>query len=398
MPTASATIERTHYLDGLRGVAALVVVIGHLDIFLGFILGYEGWGNFAREGIGRAFNGNFAVCIFFVLSGYLLTMPSVRHGNGARAGEAAARRYFRLTPIVLVSVILAYFLWVIVGIPSGQMTDFGQGFRYMQEEYQFHPSLMEVIGNGLFGVYFGDNRYNGPLWTIQIELWGSLLLFAFIALFAQSRHYVALCAVVSVFLISWLGEWGIYYSLFFAGSAVCHLKLRVSPWLLIPALYLGTVSEWTPDFVALVEAAGLPTSLAIVRVAPHAIAAVLLISVLLSNNQLQRAFSTRSARYLGRVSYALYAVHIPVLYTLGNQTFIWVAGMAPLWAAAIANLSVTIGISMLLAHLLSRFVDEPAQSLAKLVGRWLVASRQSEREVLDHHGKTTRVGEVRVSH
>ena len=78
---------RKPYLDGLRGCAACVVLFGNHAIALNSpLLGF--------------FNGNAAVCVFFVLSGYVLTDLSRR--SELTLPAQAVRRYFRLVgPILL---------------------------------------------------------------------------------------------------------------------------------------------------------------------------------------------------------------------------------------------------------------------------------------------------------
>jgi hypothetical protein len=74
-------LARKPYLDGLRGVAALVVLFGHLLITLLPPVIYLGGGvgaalyliEIGKTPLGMLWNGNAAVCVFFILSGYVLS-------------------------------------------------------------------------------------------------------------------------------------------------------------------------------------------------------------------------------------------------------------------------------------------------------------------------------------
>jgi peptidoglycan/LPS O-acetylase OafA/YrhL len=91
---ASIESGRKLYLDGVRGVAACVVFFGHLLL--------------ALTGAPLIFNGNAAVCIFFVLSGYVLSELSQHSGLSFLA--QALRRYLRLIVPMLITSTFAWAL------------------------------------------------------------------------------------------------------------------------------------------------------------------------------------------------------------------------------------------------------------------------------------------------
>ncbi|WP_443147193.1 acyltransferase family protein [Paenibacillus sp. KACC 21273] len=76
-------MQKLKYLDGLRGLAALIVVISHFvvafypSLYNGSIdsvhtqKSLELW--ISKSPFNLFYNGNFAVCVFFVLSGYVLS-------------------------------------------------------------------------------------------------------------------------------------------------------------------------------------------------------------------------------------------------------------------------------------------------------------------------------------
>lgn len=351
----------------------MAVLIFHLNIFMSIVLPYEGWQGIPRIFQSRLTNGNFAVCIFFVLSGYVLVRPFVRSGDLASAGEAALRRYFRLTPVALASVLLSYLAWQTIGFSTKAMAYYGPGFGWMAETYQFTPSLTGAIYNGLIGIYAGDNAYNGPLWTIGIELWGSIFLFGYAALFIKSRNLILISVITSATLIAAFKIQGIYYSLFIAGAVIAADDRLIGKWpLVIPALYLGSIDQWSPDALALFGAVRLPLATFNDTVAPHAIAACLLLSAVLGSQAIRRALETKLAQWLGRISYSLYAIHIIVLFSAGNAVFLLVAGAGHIWLGALAAIAVTISVTMALAHLSYLYIDLPSQRLAKRLGARLI--------------------------
>src|SRR4051794_16656837 len=101
------------YLDGLRGLAALIVVIDHLAISFfqaatdGSITRYHAQTAeklvFATP-LHLLVSGNFSVCIFFVLSGFVLSAKFFRTHERSVAVASAWKRYLRLELPILGSV------------------------------------------------------------------------------------------------------------------------------------------------------------------------------------------------------------------------------------------------------------------------------------------------------
>jgi peptidoglycan/LPS O-acetylase OafA/YrhL len=108
--------DKNQALEGLRGIAALVVVFSHCAwAFFPYLQSgmpadiLTSWGPFIQNSPLRVlYNGTFSVAIFFVMSGYVLTRRYVAQPNAARLDEAAVKRLPRLGIPVFASVLLGY--------------------------------------------------------------------------------------------------------------------------------------------------------------------------------------------------------------------------------------------------------------------------------------------------
>ena len=104
VPTAPSKSAKLVPLEGLRGIAAAVVVLYHLD--LGFTEkgvgkvphGHGGWDLLAQFGLGML-NGGAAVAVFFVLSGFILSLPFARDRRVSRVLVAMLKRWPRLAAL-----------------------------------------------------------------------------------------------------------------------------------------------------------------------------------------------------------------------------------------------------------------------------------------------------------
>lgn len=112
-------MKKIRYLDGLRGLAAFQVVFHHfiLAFYPALFLGAAdnpnhmaaGWEAFGSGSFLNLFwDGNFAVCIFFVLSGFVLSHKFFVRKESKIVTESAVKRYFRLAIPVAFSVLVAF--------------------------------------------------------------------------------------------------------------------------------------------------------------------------------------------------------------------------------------------------------------------------------------------------
>ncbi|MFJ7729607.1 acyltransferase family protein, partial [Neobacillus sp. NPDC097160] len=182
--------EKLNYLDGLRGLAAFIVVIHHYTN--GFYPAYGG-NEIAKSPISILYDGNFSVCVFFVLSGFVLSGKYFKTKNPEVLIASATKRYFRLLFPVMFSIFLAYvFLRMNLFSYKDEVAGI-TGSGWLASFYNFDANFVEMLKQGLYKVFlFGEASYNTNLWTIYLEFFGSFLTFAFLALFGKlkKRYFV----------------------------------------------------------------------------------------------------------------------------------------------------------------------------------------------------------------
>lgn len=342
-------------LDGLRGVAAAVVLVHHSLLTVpSFANGNlhlpvpesRSWMVYTPFHVFWA--GGEAVFVFFVLSGFVLTLPALRRTQDWIAYFPA--RLVRLYLPVVASVLLALVLFLLVPRTPNP------GESSWVARHAQSLSLQGIV-NDL--TLLSPSRMNSPLWSLTWEVAFSLLLPLFVSIAAVTRRYWWITALVAA-LLSTAGhplrlQWMTYLSMFLVGSAIAAGWERIPPirrplgWLLLVASIIGiTCAWWYP------------------RQAPGAVfgATVILLSaavlVVLAGKWLpaERVLLGSVPRTLGRISFSLYLIHEPIAVSIAK-----LVPVAHPWITPV----VAIPVALVAAVFFARFVELPAHRLAKTI-------------------------------
>ncbi|MER9653119.1 acyltransferase [Mesorhizobium sp. M0152] len=339
-------------LELLRGVAALVVVNGHT--LHAFAPSADGAGDKAAQSLKTslafiAFNGSSAVCLFFVLSSYVLVKRYFQSRKAEDLLLGAIKRLPRLAGPVVVAVLSSciifkldlYFFEDAAALTQSEwLSSFGNASKVLSRET---ASFADAFLQGAWRTFvYGDRYYDSSLWTMGLEFWGSMLTFALapIIFFVQDRSA----------LLSWFGiAIGIFLTLqvsFFFCAFPASLLLysflamgfRPNRWLtgamvtfsLALLGYAGSsVGIYSPFAVLEIAVSDIGLRQACVAIP----ASIMLVYAMLSMDAPPPWLSGKAARFLGDLSFPLYLVHVPVICSLGSWVLL-ASGSAALGAAA----------------------------------------------------------------
>lgn len=372
-------------LGGVRGVMCLFVIFSHLDAFIGALASPTS--HYSQDSFvwhaSRLLNGNFAVCVFYVLSGYVLLLVFSKDGEYRHLSSGFAKRYFRLTPVALSSLLLAYCLQITIGFHNREAAYAIGGHEWLSRWYASPFSLLDALKQGTWGIYRKRVFINFPLWSLWIELWASLFLYAFAALFFKYRKFWLIALLSMIPLIAIFRDNGLYASLFLVGAIILRYpRLRAGSYLIILAAFLEIQNPWT-DFIGVAS-----SDIRKIGIVPtididtwcHAIAASLFVMIVLKSPLLIKILSTKLCKSLGDISYSLYACHVPVMMSVGAWILVFGASRGHLHAASGAAIVATFIISIALAAIITRLIDIPSQRIASKFGSWLTTDRISRKD------------------
>lgn len=343
-PPAPAAHERLAGLDGIRGLAALFVVINH--VFLRAFPGYP----VDRAPFWAAWfiYGRFAVVVFIVLSGFSLALSPARNGWRLDAvSRFAARRARRILPAYWAALAFSLAVaWLLVA-PPGQGT----------------PGGRSVLVNGLLVQNLvGAPSPNRSFWSMAVE---AQLYVVFPLLLLMVRRWGAMAMVATVTLVVvGVGLWGPrafviqsppdLAALFAVGVVAAGAVRRSWPWtrLALAAVLpvLATIwiagSVWTLDRLFWIDLALGPA------------VACLLVAVATGHAaRLRRLLDARPVRGLGASSYSLYLTHGPIVVVVYSTL---VAGRVHRGVPAfVVSLALVLPLTVAFAHAFAAVFEKP---------------------------------------
>lgn len=383
-------------LDGLRGLAALMVALAHYVLafqpamlfgtLMGTRPGFPGALRIAASPLVVLFQPELAVAVFFVLSGFVLAAST--RARPAPLAELVVRRWLRLSiPILATSV--AIWLMLRTGLHADRLLAPQNHSAWLDMNFgwlAWEPNDLRVVAwQAVFDVYaHGRHWWNTSLWTMPIEFWGSLGLFAGAAVLRWSRAPAP--ARLAAALVAYGLLWSTHYGGFPAGVVLFELASLVPArprpilaWgggavLLAGGLVLGGTPYYvagpTP-YVRLLQALGPISGNPVLEL--HRWAAILLVAAALVFPPARRLLAGAGCRFLGKISFMSYLCHVALLCSVASWTVLWLAPLVGYDAATALALPVFLASLLGVAAAGTRLVDQPGTAFAHRAAAWLVS-------------------------
>ena len=367
---------KPHYelLDGLRGVAALLVLIYHIFEGLAFAEATDGVGN----GLITTLNhGHIAVDFFFILSGFVISYAYNDRWDKMSIGVFLKRRFIRLHPMLIMGAVIGAASFFISGCErwDGSIAPTSWVMMALMLTMCMIPAVpgapYEVRGNGeMFPL-------NGPGWSLFFEYIGNICyalfmrrmstnLLAFFTLLLGVAHawfFIGDVSGYDMIGVGWtidtVNFWGGFIRMLFPFSMGMLLARTFKPRHAKGAFGICTLS--------LIILFAVPYIPSIEGISLNSLYEFLCIScifpalVWLGACGTASGVTSKANRFLGKLSYPLYIVHYPIMYIF----YAWlirndIYTLRDCWSVAL----LVIVSSVSLAYICLKFYDEP-------VRRWL---------------------------
>lgn len=370
-------LTRFPALDGLRGVAALMVFATHAS----FLTGMSGQNTLVGRVLAR---GDFGVALFFALSGFLLSRQlhhSLASTGSVRGGRYLLRRVARIFPAywltlgvlaVLTSAswrdVIVHALGLQIYVSDSSIAAFGQSWS-VATEFSFYL-VLPLLALGLHRL-----RAYRPQWVVP-------LLCSAVAATSLSTLLVPAAVLGQDLVLERLLPWRAPF--FLIGILVAEMLItptsRSSRWLrplaaqpaaavaLAASAYLAGTTPIAGSLL-LEPTAGVPLFLRTLLAC--VVAGALLVPLTLGPaSTLTHLLSRPTTRWLGTVSYGVFLWHLPVLEGLYA-----LSGAPPFRGGILPLVAVGLPLSLFLGWMSHSMIELPASRLA---ARWTRDRRKAE--------------------
>jgi peptidoglycan/LPS O-acetylase OafA/YrhL len=234
------------------------------------------------------------------------------------------------------------------------------------------PHFFDAVKEGTWGIFInGTSAYNNVLWTMTTEFFGSFLVFGFLLLFASSRYRWVLYGLIGLitfntwFLAFLVGM--VFADLYSNGIIKQKVRGIGALALLVLGIFIGGYPIG-PVKGTIYEYITLPYITHIDNLVLHMVlAASLIVFAVLSTKQVAHVLSYRRVSTLGRYTFSLYLIHIPVLFTVTTGLFIYLQRHMGYNRAVFLAIVVSVPLLWASAWVFEKYVDAPAIRFARYI-------------------------------
>lgn len=361
--------NRYQQLDSLRGIAALAVVMAHaicITTEIPKILDYSPLHFFWAS--------HEAVIFFFVLSGFVLSLPFFS-GRTTTYWEYIIKRICRIYIPYLVAIIATFTLCYFFS--RGGIDDLGKWFIV---KWSKDVNVKDIVDHVLLLGNYQTSIYNPVIWSLIHEMRISIIFPLLILLIKKypPKVIITICLIFSVigglnstFVLQAAEGWRNSYfdtlhfaSMFLIGALLAKNLPVISEWykkvsssnrtiLLVTAFFAYTYSRSVKilpvEFMDVIADLG------------TTVGASLFIIASLHSKKISDFLSGRFFVMSGKISYSLYLFHTTVLFTIFHQFY----GKLDIWVIYAISLPLVFIVSVLSWHL----VELPSIQLGKSLGK-----------------------------
>ncbi|MGO4270501.1 acyltransferase family protein [Paenibacillus sp. TAF58] len=361
--------NRFDELDSLRGLAASSVLLTHLFLVIPSAYLLE---KFKNSPLHIFWAGHEAVILFFVLSGFVLSL-SYYKDKAPKYKDYLIKRICRIYLPYLASILLSIVLMSMFSRMPLEGLD-----KTLNSTWVNSFSIESLISHMIFLGDFQSQNYNPVVWSLIHEMRISII-FPFIMYFLIKLNWkksimIGLACTVLYFLI-WYFVFNVlhanptylitlhYIGFFILGALIAkhrdYLKSLYTKFskivkfiILLTAILCYTYSWWfLPNVVY--------AHLTIINDWAVAVGSSVFIVYSVNTSIIRRLLLFKPIHFIGKTSYSLYLFHMPALLTLINVFY----GKMPVWLILIISFFA----SFVLAGIMYYFIEKPSILLGKIL-------------------------------
>jgi peptidoglycan/LPS O-acetylase OafA/YrhL len=378
-------VSRLKYLDGLRGFAAIIVMLCHIitafypHLYSVYPPALDDQTSLVKiidsTPMRIFYQGNFALMLFFVISGYVITWNYFNRRDENYITSSAFRRYFRLTIPALFACVIAYLILkfdLFFNIEAASLTNSSLIPSWLMVPYRFDADFIEMIKFALYGQYFNfhsETSYIIILWAGHALLLGPFLIYSFLAIFGQlSKRWILYVILVILFYNSLLLA-------FILGMIICDLDVNnvlqkinkiIIVLILFASIYFGSFTSTDFEFYKPLYSDFINSHFQLdLLYFYNTIGAALLIFAISRTPFLMNALATKIPLYLGKISFPIFLLHSVIICSLSCYLFTVFVDYCSYFMSFFFVSVITIILTIIVSHIFYNYIEVNGIKLSK---------------------------------
>lgn len=329
-------MNREDWLDRVKGIACIIVFLNHFFLTFRYVcLGLN------EIVLLRPFhvliNGNYGVCIFLLISAYVISVPIYRQKDFGKVQKTLFKRYPRLMLPVFFSSLFAYFLYTLGGYYNQEIGSI-LGNQWLMGKYTEPLTLKNLFLSSLIKVWWnGDASFNAPFWMLQILFFGTFLTVIVTMITAIEKQYGVIILVLLAGIYTYLSS---IYLCFILGMLLAYLKCKTNFWekwrqirgfwginiaLLIASFCLPGYADDIIEYIDCI----FPESAYVCNSSFYnIIGSFLLIFFLMGMERIKKLLEkSKVLKGVSQISFSIYLIHWPVICSLSCFLYLKLQGL-----------------------------------------------------------------------
>lgn len=334
--------NRKMYIDGLKGLACFLVMLGH---YTGIYKYAQGGGKITNVflecitsfPISIITEESFWLYLFFVISGYLLSVNRAEDElQIIDIFRKSIIRFFRLAIPIFGASIIILIIQYIIGFHNKSLEVIVEN-KWIQSFYHQHLTVYDAIKEPFRVLFQGNSFFNSPFWCLKNMFLSSIIIYILNYLCKYIIHKWRGCFFTLILGITVILEQPIIFSCLlgavcgFYEESISHCK----KWLYVVGIFM-------PVVVYMWDIANLYV---------YGVAFSLFLAGVLNLRVLQNLFSIREINGVGKISWGIYAFHWPIYNSIGMCMIVQLFGKCNNSILFVIVINVCIIITLLIAIL-----------------------------------------------
>jgi peptidoglycan/LPS O-acetylase OafA/YrhL len=340
-------------LDGLRGIAALSVYFSHL---IGvFVINSSLFDYLSNSPLHILWHGEAAVTLFFLLSGFVLTLPYIKSRNNLNLPSFYIKRILRIYPAFVFAILFSIFLKCFF-FNSSQMTSYSAWINEFWKWDLKDISYTEFFNTFILaGFHFNTKLFDPVIGTLRTEMIISFVLPFLIYIALRVKLVINL---LFLFLFFFIGKDVV--GVFYLGIIIAIYRKDIID-------YLNMINNHFYTIIFYMIASVLYSSrFSLSFIFSNQEKTTLLLSITgcafflvlaLKKGLFSVILNTRFIQFLGKISYSLYLLHFPILLIVCSFTQANIYLIFP----------ISLIITLILSYLSYYFIEMPFVRLGKKI-------------------------------